>query len=352
MYERVQSLGIGTKSNPRSSARRLICARHRHECIGHRSCGADGSSQQYLQDRSWIRTFGRVVSQGTEHYDNLVSLRVHYEDQGEVEDVTNAPSDRWVAGAAYEAYMGRWSRRLARAFVEWLQPTPSANWLEVGCGTGALTSSICDLCEPATIIACDPSERFVEHARDHLQNARVSFIVAGAEALPRRDGGFDVAVSGLVFNFLPDPEATVASVRERLRSGGVLAAYVWDYAAGMEFLRLFWDEAVALDARAVALHEGKRFPLCEASALTSLFRTGGLTQVEARALEIPTDFTTFDDYWMPFLRGTGPAPSYVRSMDPHNRELLRERLVRRLPAGSDGRIPLRARAWAVRGVSQ
>lgn len=256
-----------------------------------------------------------------------------------------------MAGDAYEAYMGRWSRRLARAFVEWLQPAPSGNWLELGCGTGALTSTICDLSEPATIIACDPSEPFVAHAREHLPDTRVSFVVAGAEALPRRDHGFDAAVAGLVLNFLPDPELAVASLRERLRSGGTVAAYVWDYAGGMEFLRLFWEEAVALDPAAAGLNEGTRFPLCEAPALVSLFRTGGLAEVETCALEIPTEFTTYDDYWTPFLRGTGPAPSYVASLDPRNRELLRERLERRLPAGSDGRIPLRARAWAVRGVS-
>jgi SAM-dependent methyltransferase len=247
--------------------------------------------------------------------------------------------------------MGRWSRPLARAFVEWLHPKPSANWLEVGCGTGALTSIICDLCEPASVVASDPSEPFIEYARKHLPDARVSFIVAGAEALPHRDGGFDVAVSGLVLNFLPDPEAAVACIRQRLRSDGTVAAYVWDYAEGMEFLRLFWEEAVALDPRARARHEGKRFPLSPAPALGSLFRTGGLAQVETRALEIPTDFTTFDDYWTPFLRGTGPAPSYVASLDPDKRQLLKERLERCLPAGSDGRIPLRARAWAVRGVA-
>lgn len=263
----------------------------------------------------------------------------------------NAPADRWVIGEAYEAYMGRWSRPLARAFVEWLHPKPSANWLEVGCGTGALTSTICDLCEPASVVACDPSEPFIEHARKSLPDPRASFIVAPAEALPRRAGGFDAAVSGLVLNFLPHPEAAVVSIRERLRRGGTVAAYVWDYAQGMEFLRLFWEEAVDLDPRAVALDEGKRFPLCEASALASLFRTARLAQVETRALEIPTAFTTFDDYWMPFLRGTGPAPSYVTSMDPSRRELLRERLERRLQTGSDGRILLRARAWAVRGVS-
>jgi len=265
--------------------------------------------------------------------------------------MTDVPGDRWVTGDAYEAYMGRWSRPLARAFVEWLHPTPSANWLEVGCGTGALTSAICDLGEPASVVACDPSEPFVEHARKNLPDARASFVVAGMEALPRRDRGFDACVSGLVLNFLPDPGEAVAAIRERLRRGGTVAAYVWDYADGMEFLRSFWEEAVASDPRAAAFDEGRRFPLCRTAPLASLFRAAGLAEVETHPLEIPTEFATFDDYWTPFLRGTGPAPSYVASLDPPSRELLRERLRGRIRAGRDGRIRLRARAWAVRGIS-
>ena len=136
----------------------------------------------------------------------------------------NAPDDRWATGDAYDAYMGRWSRPLARAFVAWLHPKPSANWLEIGCGTGALTSTVCELCEPASVVASNPSAPFIEHARKNLPDARVTFIAAGAEALPRRNGGFDVAVSGLVLNFLPDPEAAVASVRERVPRGGTVAA--------------------------------------------------------------------------------------------------------------------------------
>jgi len=278
------------------------------------------------------------------------SLREELNGQRRI-DVTNAPRDRWVAGDAYEAYMGRWSRALARAFVEWLRPMRSAKWLEVGCGTGALTSTICDLCEPASVVACDPSEPFIEHARKNLSDARVSFVVAGAEALPTRDGGFDEVVSGLVLNFLPNPGRAVASIRERLRPGGTVAAYVWDYADGMELLRSFWDEAVAADHRAAAFDEGRRFPLCRRPALASLFRAAGLAQVETHPLDIPTHFATFDDYWTPFLRGTGPAPSYVASLDPPSRELLRERLRRRLHPGSDGRIQLRARALGVRGLS-
>jgi SAM-dependent methyltransferase len=265
--------------------------------------------------------------------------------------MTSPPNDRWLTGDAYEAYMGRWSRRVARLFLAWLSPMPSANWLEFGCGTGALTSAICELVDPASIVACDPSEPFLEHARKNLPDVRVSFVVAEAQALPRRDGGFDEVVSGLALNFLSDPERAVVSSRELLRPGGCVAAYVWDYSEGMEFLRFFWEEAVALDPAAAALDEGRRFPLCRAPELAALFRTAGLAQVETQSLEISTDFSNFDDYWTPFLRGTGPAPSYVASLDLPERELLRERLKRRLYGGTDGRIQLVARAWAVRGVS-
>jgi len=259
--------------------------------------------------------------------------------------------DRWHAGDAYEAYMGRWSRRLAAAFIDWLGPPGSANWLEVGSGTGALTSAIVDRCDPVTIVACDPSAPFVEHARQALGDPRVSFVVAGADALPRREGGFDVAVSGLVLNFVPNPEQAIASIRDRLRSGGTVAAYLWDYADGMEFLRTFWEEAVAVNPAAAAVDERRRFPLCSKGALARLFERAGLQDVQSAAIEVPTDFVNFEDYWTPFLRGTGPAPSYVASLDARQRVALEERLRQRLPAADDGRIHLRARAWAVRGMS-
>lgn len=263
----------------------------------------------------------------------------------------HGPDDRWVAGDAYETYMGRWSREVARAFLDWLAPAPGGHWLEIGCGTGALTSAVAGRCAPASIVACDPSAAFVEYARNRLDDGRATFVVADAGALPRREGGFDAVVSGLVLNFVPDPAAAMASVRRRLRPGGVAAAYVWDYADGMEFLRRFWDEAAALDERAAALDEGVRFPLCRAAALDGLFREAGFASVRTGALEIATEFASFDDYWAPFLRGTGPAPGYVAALEPRDREALRERLAARLGAGAGGPIHLRARAWAVRGES-
>jgi SAM-dependent methyltransferase len=247
--------------------------------------------------------------------------------------------------------MGRWSRPVAYAFVQWLRLRPSAHWLDVGCGTGAVTAAICQLSMPASVVACDPSESFIRVARGRLSDPRASFVVAAAPDLPTREGGFDAVVSGLVLNFVPDPEKTVAVMRERLGRGALAASYVWDYADGMEFLRHFWDEAVELDPEAGNLDERHRFPLCQPQTLAALFHTAGLGQVETRPLEIATPFKDFSDYWQPFLGGTGPAPAYVASLGPQRRELLRERLQRRLRAGPDGRIQLRARAWAVRGVA-
>jgi SAM-dependent methyltransferase len=260
-------------------------------------------------------------------------------------------SDRWLAGDAYERYMGRWSRALAHQFLAWLRPPAAAHWLEVGCGTGALTTAIVSSCGPHSVVACDPSEPFIDHARRHLADPRVTFVVGGADALPPHDSSFDLAVSALVLNFLPVPGETLALLRQRLRPGGAVAACVWDYAGAMEFLRVFWDAATAVDGRAATLDEGRRFPLCSAQALHALFDAAGLTQVETGAIEIETRFAGFEDYWEPFLRGTGPAPAFVAGLEPPARDDLRERLRRSLPAAAGGAIHLRARAWSVRGVS-
>jgi SAM-dependent methyltransferase len=261
-------------------------------------------------------------------------------------------SDGWKAGDAYESYMGRWSRPLARTFIRWLNPPGRAHWLDVGCGTGALASAICDMADPASVLACDPSGSFIDHARRTVLDGRVAFVVAGAEDLPYGDGDLDYIVSGLVLNFVADPDRAIARMKQRLRRGGVIAAYVWDYADGIEFLRRFWDEAAALDSAAADLDEGRRFPLCRPETLKVLFLGAGLRDVSVGALEIPTRFQDFKDFWTPFLRGTGPAPAYATSLPRERRDLLRDRLARSMTVETDGSISLKARAWAVRGVSE
>jgi SAM-dependent methyltransferase len=260
-------------------------------------------------------------------------------------------SDRWAVGAAYEAYLGRWSRALANHFVDWLGVEARAHWLDVGCGTGALTAAICELGRPQSVVACDPSGPFIETASSTLPDKRVSFELAGGEHLPEREGGFDIVVSGLVLNFVPDPLRALLAMRRRLGARGIVAAYVWDYSGGVQFLQHFWRAAVELDASAQELDEARRFASFGPEALAPHFRGAGLDEVAVDALSLPTVFASFDDYWEPFLGRTGPAPSYVASLSSDRRDRLREALRERLTPGADGRISLEARAWAARGAS-
>jgi SAM-dependent methyltransferase len=264
--------------------------------------------------------------------------------------VHETTGDRWTVGGAYDGYMGRWSGLMARQFLEWLDVEPAGHWLEVGCGTGALTSSICALCEPASIVASDQSAPFVEHARAKLQDSRVSFVAAAADALPSRAGGFDAIVSGLVLNFVPEPGAALTAMRERVRPGGIVAAYLWDYSGGVELLHHFWQAAVAADSDAATLDESGRFGTWNPSYLISLLQAAGLVGIATATLTVPTTFASFDDYWTPFLGGVGPAPSYVASLSEPRRQLLAQRLRERLAPADDGSIRLQARAFAVRGV--
>src|SRR4051812_35804057 len=201
--------------------------------------------------------------------------------------------------------MGRWSRPLARTFVEWLGVGTRAHWLDVGGGGGALSEAICELGKPASVIACDPSGPFLETARSTLVDKRVMFELGTGERLPERDGGFDVIVSGLALNFMPDPGRALVAMRGRLGSRGMVGAYVWDYAGGIELIHHFWQTAVGLDPEAAGLDESRRFPFCNPDGLQALFSRAGLAQVEVERSQVATVFASFDDYWEPFLGRTG-----------------------------------------------
>ena len=263
--------------------------------------------------------------------------------------MTTASEDGWNAGESYEDFMGRWSRPLAREFVRWADVPSGGHWLDVGTGTGALASAICATAQPGSVVACDPSGAFVEAARSRLPDGRVTFTVAGTGSLPRREGGYDAVVSGLALNFFPDPGGAIREQLEATCPGGLVGAFVWDYAEGMEFLRHFWDAAASIDARVADMDEGRRFPVCDPVALASLFVAAGAERVRGTALNVPTHFAGFDDYWHPFLGGTGPAPSLVARLSKSRRAALANELRRRLPTRADGAIELRARAWAVVG---
>ncbi|MCW5656206.1 MAG: methyltransferase domain-containing protein [Burkholderiaceae bacterium] len=260
----------------------------------------------------------------------------------------SASDDRWERGDPYERYIGRWSRRVAPRFLSWLAAAPDLRWLDVGCGTGALTAAILDHAQPKSVSAVEPSDGFLATAAQRL-GARAQLQKGSAAQMPLPDASMDVTVSGLVLNFTPEPPLALAEMARVTAPGGTIAAYVWDYADGMQLIRRFWDAARALDDKAAALDEALRFPLCRPEALAALFEATGLHRVQTGALEIETRFVDFDDCWQPFLGGQGPAPAYVATLDEAARARLRAELRTRMPARPDGSIVLSARAWSVRG---
>ena len=174
--------------------------------------------------------------------------------------------DAWAEGENYDAYMGRWSRQIAPGFLDWFDAPPGLDWLEVGCGTGALSGAILAQAAPSSLQALDPSAGFVARARETHADARADFTVGDARALALPDASRDAIVSGLVLNFVPDRPGALAEMARVARPEGRIGFYVWDYpGGGVEFMRAFWTAAAALDPEARTLSEDVRFPFAERS---------------------------------------------------------------------------------------
>jgi SAM-dependent methyltransferase len=263
--------------------------------------------------------------------------------------VATATEDPWQGSEAYERFMGRWSAAICHPFVERLAAPPGLRWADLGCGTGALTRAVLALAEPTEVTGIEPSPAFRAFARRAIDDPRAHVVAGDAATLPLARDGVDVLVSAFVLNFVPDPEIALRAASNVVAPGGTVAMMVWDYRDGMAFLRRFWDAAVERDPAAADLDEGRRFPLCRPEPLRALFSAAGLDSVTVEAIEITTRFADFDDYWQPFLGGTGPAPGYLASRSDDQREALRSLLERRLTPEPDGTIPLTARAWAAVG---
>lgn len=262
----------------------------------------------------------------------------------------SAKHDAWAAGASYEQYMGRWSRGIAAKFLAWLDAPPGMDWLDVGCGTGALSSAILAARSPRSVLGVDPSSGFVDYARSLVgDDARARFDRGEAAALPCEDDSVDVVSSALAYNFFPDRRRALAEMLRVARPGGRVSFYVWDYpGGGMGFINAFWRSATTLDANAAALTETTRFPFCTSETLLAELNAAGVLQPVVQAIEMPMRFESFEAYWQPFTLGAGPAPGYVLSLDDDHREALRRRLQSDLGPGP---IEFVARAWALRGIS-
>jgi SAM-dependent methyltransferase len=256
----------------------------------------------------------------------------------------------FAESAAYERFMGRWSRLLAPLLVKFAGLRDGDALLDIGSGTGAFAFAAAEAAPSARITGVDPSSSYVAYTQERAPSDRVRFAVGDAQALQMPDDSFDRVVSLLVMNFIPDRPKALREMIRVARPGGVIAAAVWDYGDGMQMLRVFWDEAVALDPAAAARDE-RNMPLCRQGELAALWREHGLTEVEEQPLTVDTSFPSFEDYWESFLGGQGPAGAYAASLSAARRDALRARIRQRLVGtGADHPIALRARAWAVRGV--
>lgn len=234
--------------------------------------------------------------------------------------------------AAYERFMGRWSARLAPAFVDAVlaDGRPPEAVCDVGCGPGALTAELLRRRAGCRVTGVDPAPGFVAAARERLGGPSVRFVEGSALALPLDDDEVDAALALLVLNFVPDPRAGVAEMARVTRPGGVVAAAVWDYADGMTMLRVFWEAASAL--RPGARDDALDRP-AGGGGLGPLLGLAGLVEVEEGRLEVSMTFASFDDYWSPFLDGVGPAGDYLAGLAPADRDALHDELARRLGPG-------------------
>jgi SAM-dependent methyltransferase len=258
--------------------------------------------------------------------------------------------ESWASASAYEAFVGRLSRRVAPRFVEWLGVEPDRRWLDVGCGTGALTQALLETAGPASVTGIDPAPAFLEAARDGTPDPRATFVEGSATALPIADAIADAAVAGLVLNFVGDVRAALAELRRVLVPGGTVGAYVWDYAERMAPIRRFFDAAIEVAAPgAEDADEGRRFPLCRPGPLGAAIRDAGFGDVAVDAIEVDADYPDFDGFWAPFTTGVGAAGKYLVELEPAVQARIRDELRATVPTEPDGSIRLPARAWAVRG---
>jgi SAM-dependent methyltransferase len=251
---------------------------------------------------------------------------------------------------AYERFMGRWSRSLAPLFVRFAGVSDGDSVLDVGSGTGALTAAVAEAAPSSRIVGLDPAAPYVALARSQHESPRISFEVGDAQQMRFEAARFDRVLSLLVVNFIPDVRKALGEMKRVTKPKGTIAAAVWDYGDGMEMLRVFWDEAVALHPTS-ARQDERTMPFCRRGELAALWREQGLQDVVEEALTIETHFASFDDFWTPFLEKQGPAGAYTASLASAEREALRVRLRKRLLGdGPDKAIKMRARAWAVRGA--
>lgn len=254
----------------------------------------------------------------------------------------------WTGAEAYDRFMGRWSRQVAAEFVEALKVPAHAKWLDVGCGVGSLTAVIVERAAPSLVVGVDPSAAFLRLAGTRVRPPAARFEKGPAEHLSFDDATFDATVSGLVLNFLPDPHAGLREGMRVTRPGGVVAAYVWDYAHLDFFLARLWQAVAETDGRPAPVDERHRWRICSREGLSELAQQSGLRDWKVWTIPVTTSYASAQQVWERFLLGAGPAGAWVSAIPPERLERLRQHFLAALPLGN-GRVLLTSTAIAVAG---
>ncbi len=235
-----------------------------------------------------------------------------------------------LSGEAYDGFMGRYSRPLARVFVDASDVVGAQRVLDVGCGPGALTGELVSRLGSDAVFAVDPSPPFAAACRE--RHPGVDVRTGRAEELPFETDSFDIALSQLVFHFVSDPDAVVAELGRVVRPGGSVGACVWDFDEGMEMLRTFWD--AALDVDPTAPDEARTLRFSREGEIAELLNDAGFESVTERTLTCSSRYASFDELWEGFLAGIGPAGSYCVSLSLDDRAAVRAAMFERLGSPS------------------
>ncbi len=258
--------------------------------------------------------------------------------------MSEPPQIRFDDGAAYETYMGIWSRKVGEQFLDWLQPAPGLSWLDVGAGNGAFTALLAARVKPASILGIDPSPAQLDYARKRQDVGAARFEQGHAMEIPAADASVDAAVMALVIAFVPDPAKGVSEMARAVKPGGLVAGYMWDWPEGFPFYCV--DQVIT--GRGLP---GVSPPSAEASRkqrMHELWQGAGLADVESRAITVERTFPDFDRFWAIALTGPRMA-AQAAQLSPEMRETLRSDLKALLRAEDGKPLTLKATANAVRG---
>lgn len=265
-----------------------------------------------------------------------------------------APQSSYQAsdGAAYEVFLGRWTRRLAETLLDFAAFPDTGDLLDAGCGTGGLASAMAVRWPGRRVVGIDIAPAYIDFAKRSAGDQRPAYDLGDVCHLPYADASFAGAASQLILNFVGDPDRAVREMRRVNRPGGVIVAAIWDFRGGLVYQHLFWNVATLLDPEAGVIRD-RLFstPLALPDGLMRLFASNGLMRPERASLTIRMDYADFDDYWRPLLGGQGPVGTYAAGL-PTERRTQIESAVKRayLAGGPDGPRSMTATAWAVRAV--